>query len=149
MNTTHLDIVGERRAEVQAKAAAMGVDEAYVSELVNAFYSRIREDRLLGPIFDEAIRDRWGHHLEKMKDFWATVALNAGRYSGEPIQAHKKLVEVQPWHFDVWLEMFEETLRDTAPTPEAAAYFMEYAVQIAKGLRIAMYGAGGSGHPVA
>ncbi len=149
MNTTHLNIVGERRAEVQAKAAAMGVDEAYVSELVNAFYSRIREDRLLGPIFDEAIRDRWGHHLEKMKDFWATVALNAGRYSGEPIQAHKKLVEVQSWHFDVWLEMFEETLRDTAPTPEAAAYFMEYAVQIAKGLRIAMYGAGGSGHPVA
>lgn len=149
MNTTHLKIVGERRAEVQAKAAAMGVDEAYVSELVNAFYSRIREDRLLGPIFDEAIRDRWGHHLEKMKDFWATVALNAGRYSGEPIQVHKKLVEVQPWHFDVWLEMFEETLKDTAPTPEAAAYFMEYAAQIAKGLRIAMYGAGGSGHPVA
>lgn len=149
MNTTHLDIVGERRAEVQAKAAAMGVDEAYVSELVNAFYSRIREDRLLGPIFDEAIGGRWGYHLEKMKDFWATVALNAGRYSGEPIGAHKKLVEVQPWHFDVWLEMFEETLKDTAPTPEAAACFMEYAAQIAKGLRIAMYGAGGSGHPVA
>ena len=37
MNTKHLDIVGERKAGVRAKAAAMGVDEAYVSELVNAF----------------------------------------------------------------------------------------------------------------
>ena len=60
MNTKHLDIVGERKAGVRAKAASMGVDEAYVSELVNTFYSRIREDRLLGPIFDEAIGDRWG-----------------------------------------------------------------------------------------
>ncbi len=145
MNKTHLHIVGERRQEVQEKAAAMGVDEAYVSALVNAFYSRIREDRLLGPIFDEAIGDRWGYHLEKMKDFWATVALNAGRYSGEPIPAHKKLVEVQPWHFDVWLELFEETLRDTAPTTDAVAYFMDHAGQIAKGLQIAMFGASGLG----
>ncbi|MCY4384698.1 MAG: group III truncated hemoglobin [Nitrospinae bacterium] len=145
MNTTHLKIVGERRAGIQAKAAAMGVDEAYVSELVNAFYSRIREDRLLGPIFDEAIGDRWGLHLEKMKDFWATVALGAGRYSGEPIPAHKKLVEVRPRHFDEWLELFEETLQDTAPTPEAAAYFMGHARQIGRGLQIAMFGASGFG----
>ena len=147
MNTKHLDIVGERKAGVRAKAAAMGVDEAYVSELVNTFYSRIREDRLLGPIFDEAIGDGWGYHLEKMKDFWATVALGAGRYSGEPIPAHKKLVEVRPRHFDVWLELFEETLQDTAPTPEAVGYFMEHAGQIGRGLQIAMFGANGFGRP--
>ena len=147
MNTKHLDIVAERKAGVRAKAAAMGVNEAYVSELVITFYSRIREDRLLGPIFDEAIGDRWGYHLEKMKDFWATVALGAGRYSGEPIPAHKKLVEVQPWHFDIWLELFGETLQDTAPTPEAAACFMEHAEQIGKGFQIAMFGANGSGRP--
>ena len=75
----------------------------------------------------------------------ASVALNAGRYSGEPIPAHKKLLEVQPWHFDVWLELFEETLRDTAPTTEAVAYFMDHAGQIAKGLQIAMFGASGLG----
>lgn len=149
MNANHLKIVGERRAGIQEKAAAMGIDEAYISELVNTFYRRIREDRLLGPIFDEAIGDRWGHHLEKMKDFWASVALGAGRYSGEPIPAHKKLLEVRPRHFDLWLEMFEETLQDTAPTPEAAAYFMAHAVNIAKGLRIAMFGVSGSGNPVA
>ena len=88
-----------------------------------------------------------GYHLEKMKDFWATVALGAGRYSGEPIPAHKKLAGVRPRHFDVWLEMFEETLQDTAPTPEAATYFMDHARQIGRGLQIAMFGANGSGRP--
>ena len=145
MNKTHLHIVGERRQEVQEKAAAMGVDEAFISVLVDTFYSRIRADRLIGPIFEETIRDNWEHHLGKMKDFWASVALNAGRYSGEPTPAHKKLLEVQPWHFDVWLELFEETLRDTAPTTEAVAYFMDHAGQIAKGLQIAMFGASGLG----
>ena len=62
-----------------------------------------------------------------MKDFWATVALGAGRYSGEPIPAHRKLAEVRPRHFDDWLELFEETLKDTAPTPEAATCFMDHA----------------------
>lgn len=155
MSSSRLNIVGARRPGVREKAAAMGVDEAYVSELVNAFYGRIRADRLLGPIFDEAIGDRWGFHLEKMKDFWASVALGAARYSGEPIPAHKKLTEARPRHFDLWLELFEETLRDTAPTPEAAACFMDHAVNIGKGLRTAMFGASGSGrsaghvHPLA
>ena len=147
MNTKYFDIVGERRAEARAKAAAIGVDEAYVSVLVDVFYERIREDCILGPIFNEAIRDNWDAHLKKMKDFWASVALNAGRYSGDPIRSHKKLAEVQPWHFDVWLELFEETLQDTAPTPEAADYFMEHAGQIGRGLQIAMFGANGSGRP--
>ena len=145
MNKTHLHIVGERKREVVEKAAAMGVDEAYISVLVDTFYTRVRADRLIGPIFEETIRDDWEPHLKKMKDFWASVALNAGRYSGEPIPAHKKLLEVQPWHFDVWLELFEETLKDTAPTPDAVAYFMDHAGQIAKGLQIAMFGASGLG----
>ena len=145
MSKTHLHIVGERRREVVEKAAAMGVDEAYISVLVDTFYTRVRADRLLGPIFEETIRDDWEPHLKKMKDFWASVALQTGRYSGEPIPAHKKLLEAQPWHFDVWLELFEETLKDTAPTPEAVAYFMDHAGQIAKGLQIAMFGASGTG----
>ena len=145
MNKTHLHIVGERRREVLEKAAEMGVDEAFISVLVDTFYSRIRADRLIGPIFEETIRDNLEHHLGKMKVFWASVALNAGRYSGEPIPAHKKLLGVQPWHFDVWLALFEETLRDTAPTTDAVAYFMDHAGQIAKGLQIAMFGASGLG----
>ena len=83
----------ERRMEIQRRANAIGIDEAYISLLVDEFYRRVRSDSILGPIFEEAIGDRWDHHLPRMKSFWASVALNAGTYSGQPVPAHKKLTD--------------------------------------------------------
>lgn len=140
MTETRLRSAEERRTEIQAKAAALGIDEAYVSLLVETFYERIRAHELMGPIFETAIGDRWGPHLETMKAFWASVALNAGLYSGKPVPAHTKLTKVQPWHFNIWLALFEQTLKDTAPTPGAVTYFMERAERIAKSLQLAMFG---------
>ena len=129
-----------RRAEIRAKAAAMGIDEAYVSTLVETFYGRIRAHPLLGPIFEEVIGDNWARHLGTMKDFWASVAFNAGRYSGKPVPAHKKLAAVEPWHFNIWLALFRQTLEDTAPSPAAVLFFMERAERIAQSLQLAMFG---------
>lgn len=130
----------ERRAEIQRHANAIGIDEAYISLLVDEFYRRVRLDPVLGPIFDEAIGDRWDHHLPRMKSFWASVALNAGTYSGQPVPAHKKLTRVQQSHFARWLSMFQATLEETASTPEAVSYFMERASRIAESLQLAMFG---------
>ncbi|MDJ0684640.1 MAG: group III truncated hemoglobin [Alphaproteobacteria bacterium] len=137
----------ERRAEIQAHAAALGIDDAYISLLVETFYGRIRGHALLGPIFVNAIGDDWRHHLEKMKSFWASVALSAGRYSGKPVPAHRKHTSIQPWHFNIWLGLFEQTLKDTAPTPEAVPFFMERARRIAQSLQLAMFGVPGLGAP--
>ncbi|HPI50095.1 MAG TPA: group III truncated hemoglobin [Hyphomonadaceae bacterium] len=129
-----------RRAEIQRRANTIGIDEAYISLLVEEFYRRIRADETLGPIFEEAIGDRWEYHLPRMKSFWASVALNAGTYSGQPVPAHKKLNQVQQSHFQTWLALFRQTLQDTAPTPEAVDYFMERANRIAESLQLAMFG---------
>ena len=129
-----------RRAEIQRRANIIGIDEAYISLLVDEFYRRIRADETLGPIFEEAIGDRWDYHLPRMKSFWASVALNAGTYSGQPVPAHKKLSQVQQSHFQTWLALFRQTLQDTAPTPEAVDYFMERANRIAESLQLAMFG---------
>jgi hemoglobin len=130
----------ERRTEIQARAAAMGIDEAYISHLVDAFYARIGAHELLGPIFEQAIGDNWDRHLPRMKSFWASVALNAGTYSGKPVPAHQKLTTVQPGHFKIWLALFRQTLEDTAPSKEAVGYFMERAERIAESLQLAMFG---------
>ncbi|HOY78495.1 MAG: group III truncated hemoglobin [Hyphomonadaceae bacterium] len=129
-----------RRAEIQRRANVIGIDEAYISLLVDEFYRRIRADETLGPIFEEAIGDRWDYHLPRMKSFWASVALNAGTYSGQPVPAHKKLSQVEQSHFQTWLALFRQTLQDTAPTPEAVDYFMERANRIAESLQLAMFG---------
>ncbi|MFC2953339.1 group III truncated hemoglobin [Marinicaulis aureus] len=136
---TRIRTTEERRQEIAAAATRMGIDEDYISNLVDTFYERVRAHHLLGPVFDETISD-WGPHLAKMKDFWASVALNAGRYSGKPVPKHRALTSVQPWHFDIWLGLFKATLDDTAPSPEAAAYFIERAGRIAESLKLAMYG---------
>lgn len=133
----------ERRAEIQAHAHAMGITEDYISTLVDTFYERIRAHALIGPIFDEAIGDNWPPHLAKMKKFWGSVALNTGAYSGKPVPAHQKLSGVQPWHFNLWLALFRQTLDDTAPSREAADYFMERAERIAQSLQLAMFGVPG------
>lgn len=128
----------ERRKEIQAEAARLGIDEAYISLLVETFYSRVRADARLGPIFEQAISD-WIPHLATMKDFWASVALNAGRYSGRPVPKHKALTQVRAEDFAIWLTLFRQTLIDTAPTPEVVPYFMERAERIARSLQMAMF----------
>ena len=74
----------DKRAEIRANAAALGIDEAYISLLVERFYARVRADATLGPIFEREIGDAWDPHLARMKRFWASVALNAGTHAGGP-----------------------------------------------------------------
>lgn len=77
--------------------------------LVNSFYEKVQEDKLLGPIFDEVIQDNWDQHLEKMYRFWETVLLNNHTYHGSPFAPHAKL-PIAAEHFNRWLELFLETI---------------------------------------
>ncbi len=77
--------------------------------LVDTFYDRIREDKLLGPIFDERIQDRWPIHLEKMYKFWQTVLLQEHTYFGSPFPPHAQL-PVGHEHFAAWLALFNKTV---------------------------------------
>jgi hemoglobin len=77
--------------------------------LVDTFYDRIREDELLGPIFNERIQDRWPIHLEKMYKFWQTVLLQEHTYFGSPFPPHAQL-PVGHEHFAAWLALFSKTV---------------------------------------
>ncbi len=139
MTRTQLRSAEERRKDIQDTAAALGIDDVYIDLLVETFYERVRADATLGPIFDKAIGDNWGPHLATMKNFWASVALNAGRYSGKPVPAHKKHSTIEKQHFEIWLSLFRATLEDTAPKPATVLYFMERAERIAKSLQLALF----------
>lgn len=111
-----------------------GLNEAVLADLVHDFYDKIRRDPLLGPIFAERITD-WEPHLEKMVDFWSSVALMTGRYHGTPVPKHTGL-PVTWEHFERWLVLFRETAREVC-TPEGAVHIMERAERIARSLHIA------------
>ena len=80
-----------------------------VKLLVDTFYGKVREDKLIGPIFDERIQDRWPQHLAKMYTFWQTVLLGEHTYYGSPFPPHAQL-PVEKDHFERWLSLFSETL---------------------------------------
>ena len=106
------------RARKQAEAAAIGIDPDFVSAFVDAFYGRIREDALLGPIFAAHITD-WPWHLDRMRRFWRSILMNSGEFSGNPMQKHLALTGLEEGHFAHWLTLFYETLRALETHPEA------------------------------
>ncbi len=128
------DPVSAARLKIRDEASAIGVDEAFISRLVDEFYGRVRRHERLGPIFDAAVDD-WPEHLAKLKSFWASVALNAGTYAGRPMQAHLRQPAIEPAHFTDWLVLFEDTLRDIAPDAAAVDYFMVRASRIGESFK--------------
>lgn len=113
--------------------ASTGIDEAMISTLVRTFYTRVRADDLLGPIFEERIAD-WETHFKLLTDFWHGVTLLSGRYSGQPMRAHVRL-PVEAQHFARWLQLFEATAKEVC-TEEAAQLFIERAHRIAQSLQM-------------
>jgi hemoglobin len=79
--------------------------------LVDTFYNKVREDNLIGPIFNERIQNRWPEHLSKMYTFWQTVLLGEHTYYGSPFPPHAQL-PIDPIHFERWLALFAETLNE-------------------------------------
>lgn len=77
--------------------------------LVDTFYDHIREDDMLGIIFNQNIQNRWPEHLAKMYRFWQTLLLNEYTYDGRPFPPHAHL-PIGKLHFDHWLELFRNTV---------------------------------------
>ncbi|MFA4940543.1 group III truncated hemoglobin [Brevundimonas sp.] len=131
----------ERRdAAVQRLRDETGIDETMIDALVEAFYARVRDDALIGPIFAARITD-WAPHLAQMKLFWSSVALSTGVYQGRPMPKHLPL-PIDARHFDRWLELFVETARALCP-PVAANHFIERARRIAESLELGVATASG------
>lgn len=80
-----------------------------VKQLVDTFYSKVREDVLLSPIFNERIQNCWPQHLEKMYRFWQTVLLEDHTYFGAPFPPHANM-PVTAEHFRRWFQHFNETV---------------------------------------
>lgn len=77
--------------------------------MVDTFYSEIRDDKLLGPIFNGIIQDKWPQHMQKMYSFWQTVLTGPHTYQGAPFVPHAKL-PVDKLHFDRWLSLWNKTV---------------------------------------
>lgn len=124
--------IAARKAR-RAAAEAAGVDAPFIALLVDSFYARIRDDAVLGPIFNGRISD-WPTHLRQMKHFWASVLHASGTFSGSPMQKHIAIPGIEESEFRRWLMLFNETLTAIAPSDAAAEMVAARARQIADSL---------------
>ena len=99
------------RARKRAEAEAVGLDGAFISGLVEHFYGHVRADPVLGPIFAAHVAD-WPEHLARLKQFWRSILHASGEFTGNPMQKHMALGQLDEAHFARWLDLFYATLTE-------------------------------------
>lgn len=90
-------------------------DKKDIVVLVDTFYGKVRENSIIGFIFDEIAEVNWETHLPKMYNFWAGILLGETDFRGNPMLKHiilSKKTEMTDTQFDEWLRLFFETVDD-------------------------------------
>jgi len=102
-----------------------GITRQDIRALIELFYARVRADENLGPIFHAKIGEtdaEWLPHLAKIENFWANVMLHERSYQGNPLMKHAAVREIQPAHFERWLDIFERSAQEALPAGKAATF---------------------------
>lgn len=103
---------------MERRLSAMQTDiatRADIEGLMRRFYEQALVDPLLGPKFAAIDMEA---HIPKIVDFWQSTSIGGASYVGSPFGPHKPL-GLEQAHFDRWLELFEQTLRDQFSGPIA------------------------------
>jgi hemoglobin len=87
--------------------AATAITSAAIVQLVDTFYGRVREDAVLGPIFEARLAGHWQEHMPRMVAFWTKVLLDTGEFQGNVFGKHMALSGIDKEHFVRWLTLFK------------------------------------------
>ena len=86
--------------------------------LVSSFYEKVKKDDVLGPFFNDVIKD-WDAHLDRLTTFWESSLFMTRklekRYKGDPLEAHVKVDSdnnnsITELHFGLWLNLWFQTI---------------------------------------
>lgn len=108
--------------------------------LVDTFYAKVNEDKLLGPVFNDVAKVNWDEHLPKMYNFWESLLFATQSYKGRPFDAHMPL-PLSEEHFKQWVKLFTATVEELF-TGEKAEEARVKAENIAGIFKFKMYSLG-------
>jgi hemoglobin len=111
--------------------------EEMLRPLVERFYDRVRKDPGLEPVFSAAITN-WAEHKTHLADFWSSVMLGSGRYTGYPVALHlRHAAKLTPELFGRWLSLWRTTTAEMLPDAIAGS-MQAKASKIAQSLQFAI-----------
>jgi hemoglobin len=104
-----------------------------ISKLLRHFYADVRQDPLIGPIFNAKIKD-WKHHLEIIRSFWETLIGGPSSYA-RPIPMKHLPLRLREEDFERWLFLWQANCRAQLPS-DVAEEMIDLASHIAHRLRM-------------
>ena len=113
------------------------VTRAQIEAVVKHFYTHVRVDPVLGPLFNSILSkdvEIWRAHEAKISNFWANAILHERSYDGNPMLVHSGMSALDPDMFTNWLALFDQTLTDQLP-PDLALQWSALAHRVGRGLR--------------
>ena len=99
--------------ENAAAPGAADSNEEQISTLVDLFYSFVHADPLIGPIFQDHVRN-WDGHMAAMRKFWIMHLLGTQTYEGNAFAPHMRL-PLKEEHFERWLALWEKAAAESLP----------------------------------
>jgi hemoglobin len=115
------------------------ITAASIPLMVDAFYARVRDDAVLGPVFASKLEGRWDQHMPRMYAFWTKVLLGTGEFEGNVFAKHMALNGISKEHFVRWLALFRMTAIEVFGIEESAAA-IQVAERIAGSLQLGFFG---------
>lgn len=79
--------------------------------LIDLFYEKVKQDSIIGFIFNDVAKVNWEHHLPRMYSFWESILFGTAEFTGNPMEVHIKLHHMFPLqhdHFMQWKKLFLE-----------------------------------------
>ncbi|MGZ0655317.1 group III truncated hemoglobin [Coraliomargarita sp. W4R53] len=86
-------------------------------KLLRHFYADVRQQEVIGPIFNAHIKD-WPAHLENIANFWSGILGGPAKYRGGMPIKHLAL-GLGEEHFQAWLGLWKRNCTTHLPQSEA------------------------------
>jgi hemoglobin len=115
-----------------------GITEDSVGAFVESFYTKVRRDTALGPVFNAALGGRGDQHITTMRQFWCSALRVKPGYRGDMLEAHRKVARMERSLFPRWLALFEETATECFAL-DPARILCNRAFRIARNLETALF----------
>lgn len=87
-------------------------NRADIELLVDTFYDRVRNDKIIGYFFTDIVNMNWKKHLPAMYNFWENIIFFTGNYEGNPLTLHQhlnRITNINKKHFNRWNKLFIAT----------------------------------------
>lgn len=112
--------------------------KADLAFLMEAFYTKMLTDEVVGYIFTDVAQLDLKSHLPSLTNFWENMLLNGNGYKKDVMNIHLQLNQkekLKPEHFERWLQLLSETVNERF-LGETANKMLKNAGNIAKMMQI-------------